>query len=264
VKKTVLSLQKKKENKEKIVALTAYDYYTAKLLDKEEFDFILVGDSLSMVFAGHETTLPITMEEMLYHTKVVSRAVKNTMVVADMPFMSYHVSKEQAISNAGRFLKESGANAVKLEGGKEKLEIIKAIIDCGIPVLGHIGLTPQSINKLGAYKVCGKKEKEAIKLLEDAKALEAAGCFAIVLECVPSVLAKELTESIKIPTIGIGSGKDCDGQILVVNDILGMGSNVSPRFVKKYADLNSIFNQAFKEYKADVVSELFPDKEHSF
>jgi len=257
-KKTVLSLQKKKEKKEKIVSLTAYDYFTASLLDELEFDIVLVGDSAAMVFAGQETTIPATMDEMLYHTKAVTRAVKNSFVIADMPFMSYQTSIADAVYNAGRFLKEGLANAVKLEGGAEVVDVIKAIVRAGIPVLGHIGLTPQSVNKLGGFVMQGKTAEEAERLLYDAKELEQAGCFGIVLECVPSNLANKITNSVSIPVIGIGSGKDCDGQILVVNDVLGLSNKSAPKFAKKYMDAAELYRKAFLNFKDDVINTKFP------
>ncbi len=252
MKTTIHTLKQKKQNKEKIVCLTAYDYYIASLLDEAGYDLILVGDSLGMVFYGYETTLPVTVDEMLYHTKAVSGAAKNALVVADMPFLSYQASKEDAIRNAGRFLKEANANAVKLEGGSEMCDTIKAVIDAGIPVLGHIGLMPQSVHKLGGYKMQGKDKKGAEKLINDAIALDNAGCFGVVLECIPEELARDITEKISIPTIGIGAGQYCDGQILVVNDMLGYNSKKAPKFAKRYADVDGIFKKAFEEYKKEV------------
>lgn len=260
---TVRSLTDKKQKGEKITMLTAYDYTTARLLDEAGIDIILVGDSLANVFQGRETTLPVTVEEMLYHTRVVSNGVKRAMVVADMPFLSYQVSIDEAIRNAGRFLKEAGANAVKIEGGKEVATLVERLVSVGIPVMGHIGLTPQSVNALGGYRVVGRDEKEKERLLESAKSLEKAGAFSIVLEMVPAEVSREITKSISIPTIGIGAGPYCDGQVLVVNDLLGL-SDVSYKFVKKYANLSQIIIEAVKEYIEEVKSGKFPGDEHSF
>lgn len=260
---TVREVLKMKREGEKITALTAYDYTTARLLDEAGIDVILVGDSLSNVFQGNETTLPVTMEEMLYHTKAVSKAVKRAMVVADMPFLSYQVDERDAVLNAGRFLKEASAHAVKIEGGREVAGLIAKLVSLGIPVMGHVGLTPQSVHALGGYRVVGRDELEAEKLVEDAKALEEAGAFSIVLEMIPSQLAKKITESLRIPTIGIGSGPHCDGQILVVNDILGL-TEVSYRFVKKYLNLAEEIRKAVKAYAEEVRSGSFPSQEHSF
>jgi 3-methyl-2-oxobutanoate hydroxymethyltransferase len=251
---TVTTLKKKKQNNQKITALTAYDYCTASILDELEFDIILVGDSLGMVVLGYDSTIPVTVEEIVHHSKAVTRAVKRSFVVADMPFMSYQASIEDAVRNAGRLVKQGNANAVKLEGGEEIAETVTKLVESGIPVMGHVGLRPQSVNKTGGYKVQGKTKADADKIISDVKILEKSGCFAIVLECVPHELAKEITEILDIPTIGIGAGKDCDGQILVVNDMLGMSDKPVPSFVKKYADLNSIYRQAFQAYKKDVES----------
>lgn len=260
---TVRTLQKFKERGEKIAMLTAYDYTTARLLDEAGVEVILVGDSLANVFQGRETTLPVTVEEMLYHTSVVARAVRRALVVADMPFLSYQVNDEEAIRNAGRFLKEAGAHAVKLEGGVEIAGLVDKMVKVGIPVMGHLGLTPQSVNTLGGYRVVGRSEDEANYLLESAKALEEAGAFAIVLEMVPKELAKKITASVKIPTIGIGSGPLCDGQVLVVNDMLGL-TEVNYRFVKRYLNLSEQIKSAVKEYINEVKNGKFPDDEHSF
>jgi 3-methyl-2-oxobutanoate hydroxymethyltransferase len=257
---TILSMKKKGA---KIVALTAYDYITAKILDEQGIDIVLVGDSAANVFAGEKTTLPITMEEMLYHTKVVARGVSNALVVADMPFLSYQVSLEAAVSNAGRFL-QVGACGVKLEGGEPVIETVKRLVDLGIPVMGHLGLTPQSIHKFGGYKIQGVGEAAAGQMIEDAKALQAAGCFSIVLEKIPRALAREITEAIRIPTIGIGAGPYCDGQILVLHDMLGLYENFTPRFVKRYARLAEQIRSAVQEYKKEVEEGIFPDQEHSF
>jgi 3-methyl-2-oxobutanoate hydroxymethyltransferase len=260
---TVRTLQKFKERGEKIAMLTAYDYTTARLLDEAGVEVILVGDSLANVFQGRETTLPVTLEEMLYHTSVVARAVRRALVVADMPFLSYQVNDEEAVRNAGRFLKEAGAHAVKLEGGVEIAGLVDKMVKVGIPVMGHLGLTPQSVNALGGYRVVGRSEDEENYLLESAKALEEAGAFAIVLEMVPKELAKKITASLKIPTIGIGSGPLCDGQVLVVNDMLGL-TEVNYRFVKRYLNLSEQIKSAIKEYINEVKNSKFPDDEHSF
>lgn len=252
------------KGKRKLSMLTAYDYPTALLLDKCQIDMILVGDSLAMVVLGHKDTLAVTMEEMLHHTKAVSRAVKYSVVIGDMPFMSYQISPEQAVENAGRFLKEGGAQAVKLEGGATVIPQIKAIINAGIPVQGHLGLTPQSIAQLGGFKVQGKTAKAAQKLIEDAKALEKAGCFSIVLEAIPAPIAKLITENISIPTIGIGAGKDCDGQVLVFHDLVGMFDRFVPKFVKQYLNLNPEIENAIKQFKKEVEEEKFPQHEHCF
>jgi 3-methyl-2-oxobutanoate hydroxymethyltransferase len=260
---TVRSLAEKKQRGEKITMLTAYDYTMAHLLDEAGIDIILVGDSLANVFQGRETTLPVTLEEMLYHTRVVSNGARRAMIVADMPFLSYQVSNDEAVRNAGRFLKEAGANAVKIEGGKEVASLVERLVSVGIPVMGHIGLTPQSVNTLGGYRVVGRDEKEKERLLEGAKSLEEAGAFSIVLEMVPAQISKEITESVSIPTIGIGAGPHCDGQVLVVNDMLGL-TDVPYKFVKKYANLSQVITEAVKKYIEDVRSGEFPDDDHSF
>ena len=257
---TILSM---KEKGEKIVALTAYDYISARILDEAGIDMILVGDSAANVFAGEKTTLPITMEEMLYHTRVVARGVNNAVVIADMPFLSYQVSVERAIDNAGRFL-QVGACGVKLEGGKVMADTIKKLVDLGIPVMGHLGLTPQSVHKFGGYKLQGVGEEAAAKMLEDAEALQAAGCFSIVLEKIPRALAKRMTETLHIPTIGIGAGPSCDGQILVLHDVLGLYEDFTPKFVKQYAKLAEQIRHAVQGYKKDVRAGRFPGPEHSF
>ena len=262
--KTILDIRKMKETGEKISMLTAYDFAIASLLDECEIDILLVGDSLGNVVLGYETTLPVTMEEMLHHTKAVSRGAAHALIVADMPFMSYQSSAETALSNAGRFLKEAGAQAVKLEGGQEVAQSIRKITSAGIPVMAHLGLTPQSIHQLGGYKVQGKKESAAQKLLQDAKVIEDAGAFALVLECIPEGLAEEVTRSLTIPTIGIGAGVHCDGQVLVINDLLGVSEKFTPKFVKKYANLNAEIKRAVKNYIREVKNSSFPDSEHSF
>lgn len=261
---TIKSFQDAKENNRKISMLTAYDYSMAKMADAAGMDAILVGDSLGMVFQGHESTLPVTVDEMIYHTKAVVRGVKNALVITDMPFLSYHVSKEEAVRNAGRLIKEGGAEAVKIEGGSNVADTIKAIVDAQIPVMGHIGLTPQSVNTFGGFKVQGKSEESARQILEDAKSLEKAGVFAITLECIPDRLAQLVTQSISIPTIGIGAGKNCDGQVLVINDMLGMFSDFVPKFVKQYATLNKEITAAIKRYISEVKESKFPTEEHTF
>ncbi|MBN2567879.1 MAG: 3-methyl-2-oxobutanoate hydroxymethyltransferase [Deltaproteobacteria bacterium] len=257
------SLEMKRRG-EKITMLTAYDYPTSLKADEAGIDMILIGDSLGMVILGYESTLPVTMEEMIHHTKAVSRGAKHAMVIGDLPFMSYHTSTDEAVFNAGRLIKEAGAQGVKLEGGKEVSAVVKRISSAGIPVMAHLGLTPQSIHKLGGYKVQGRDKLDARRMLEDAKILEDAGAFSLVLECVPEKLAKEITESLNIPTIGIGAGVHCDGQVLVVNDMLGIYEKFTPKFVKKYANLNLILSNAFKQYIEDVKSGAFPGEEHSF
>lgn len=261
---TVKSFQEAKDNNRKISMLTAYDYSMAKIVDVAGIDSVLVGDSLGMVFQGNESTLPVTLDEIIYHTKAVVRGVKNALVVADMPFLSYHVSKEEAVRNAGRMIKEGGAEAVKMEGGSLFSETIKAVVDAQIPVMGHIGLTPQSVNAFGGFKVQGKDEQSAKRIWEDAKLLEEAGVFAITLECIPDKLAQLITKSLRIPTIGIGAGKSCDGQVLVINDMLGMFSDFVPRFVKQYAKLNTEITAAVQDYITEVREGDFPAGEHTF
>ncbi len=257
---TVPEIQRMKERGEKITMLTAYDAPMAEIIDESGIDMILVGDSVGTVIAGYPNTLPVTVEEMIYHTKAVCRKVKRALVVIDMPFMSYQVSIEEAKRNAGRMIKESGAEAVKIEGGISVKDVVKAIVDIDIPVVGHIGLTPQSIHKFGGYKIQRQREK----LLEDAKAIEEAGAFAIVLECVPEEIAKEITETLTIPTIGIGAGRYCDGQVLVIHDLLGMLGDFRPKFVKRYVDLRSIISKAVKEFIEEVKTGAFPTEEHIF
>ncbi|GAF98479.1 unnamed protein product, partial [marine sediment metagenome] len=247
-----------------VVCLTAYDCSMARIADEAGIHLLLVGDSLAMTVLGYETTLPVTMEEMLHHTAAVVRGTKNALVVADMPFMSYQASVEEAIENAGRFMKGTGAGAVKIEGGAFRGPLVKTFVENGIPVLGHIGLTPQSVRETGGYKVRGKNEKDAEQLIEDAKELEEAGVFAVVLECVPAELGKKITGLVNIPTIGIGAGNGCDGQILVSHDLLGLFSEVTPKFVKKYADLGSGMKQAFEVYRREVEDGTFPSEEHSY
>jgi 3-methyl-2-oxobutanoate hydroxymethyltransferase len=261
---TTAVIRDMKKKGEKIAMLTAYDYPTAFLLDQSGIDAILVGDSLAMVVLGYASTLPVTMDEMIHHTKAVCRGAQRAMVIGDMPFMSYHLSVEDALRNAGRFLKETDAQAVKLEGGREVAEMTRRMTVSGIPVMGHLGLTPQSIQQFGGFKVQGKGDEAARRLTEDARILEEAGAFSVVLECVPGELAAEITRSLAIPTIGIGAGTACDGQILVTNDMLGTFERFTPRFVKKYADLSVPMKEAFRQYMAEVRSGEFPGKEHTF
>jgi 3-methyl-2-oxobutanoate hydroxymethyltransferase len=263
-KKTILDIQKLKGDGEKITVLTCYDYPTARIMDGCGIDMILVGDSLGVVFAGYDNTLPVTMEEMIYHTRAVMRAQPKALVVADMPFLSYQISLDEARRNAGRFVKEGGAAAVKLEGGKNIAPVISAIVDMDIPVMAHIGLTPQSIHRMGGYRVQGKKEEQADKLLADAHAIQEAGAFAVVLEGIPLKLARRITAELDIPTIGIGAGPFCDGQVLVIHDILGLCEKYSPKFVKKYADVKSVITDAVSAYIAEVKGGEFPQEEHSF
>jgi len=243
--------------------LTAYDYPTAKLVDEIGIPLILVGDSLGMVVLGYESTIPVTMEEMLHHTKAVVKGTKRAMVIGDMPFMTYHISTEDALHNAARFIQEGGAQAVKLEGGTTVAEKVHRIVECGIPVMGHIGLTPQSIHQLGGFKVQGKTPEAAARLLKDAEALEAAGTFAIVMETVPTQLATLITHRISIPTIGIGSGAGCDGQVQVINDILGMSTDFVPKHAKQYTKLTDIMSEAIAQYFGEVKAGTFPADEHS-
>lgn len=244
--------------------LTAYDYTTAKLVDEAGIDAILVGDSLGMVMLGYEDTLSVTMEDMIHHTAAVARGTQNALLIADMPFMSYQTSVYDAVVNAGRLMKEGRAQAVKLEGGLEVCEHIKAIVRASIPVCGHIGLTPQSVNALGGFKVQGKGEEAAQRILDEARAIEQAGAFAVVLECVPHVLAEKITKSISIPTIGIGAGAGCDGQVLVYQDMLAMYSDMAPKFAKQYAQIGSQMREAFAAYKQEITDGVFPAPEHTF
>ncbi len=257
-----LALMKKKGIK--ISSLTAYDYITAEILDRAGIDVILVGDSLANVFQGNDTTLPVTMDEMIYHTKAVAKGITRAMLVVDLPFMSYQLSIDEGFRNAGRIMKETSAGAVKLEGGVRVAETIKKITSAGIPVMGHIGLTPQSIYQFGSYRERGKTEEEADEIVQDAKAVEEAGAFSIVLEKIPASLAKKITEEIKIPTIGIGAGVHCDGQILVSPDMLGLYVDFHPRFVRHYAELNKEISGAVKKYIEDVKETRFPNKEESY
>lgn len=264
IRDTVVTFKQAKEKGEKLTMLTAYDYSTAKLIDEAGINAILVGDSLGMVVLGYEDTLSVTMEDMIHHSAAVSRGIKDTLLITDMPFMSYQTSVYDAVVNAGRLVKEGHAQAVKLEGGKEVCPQIKAIVDASIPVCAHLGLTPQSVNAFGGFKVQGKGEEAAQKLLDEARAVEEAGAFAVVLECVPKALAKKITESISIPTIGIGAGADCDGQVLVYQDMLAMYANMKPKFVKQFAQVGKEMNEAFTAYKKAVEEGSFPGEEHTF
>ncbi len=264
MKNTVLTFQQAKENGEKLTMLTAYDYSTAKLIDEAGVNSILVGDSLGNVILGYEDTISVTMEDMIHHGAAVARGAKNALVVIDMPFMSYQTSVYDALVNAGRLMKEGRGDAVNLEGGVEVCPQIKAIVDAGIPVCAHIGLTPQSINAFGGFKVQGKSEAAAKKLLEDAKAVEEAGAFAVVIEGVPAKIAALITEQLHIPTIGIGAGKDCDGQVLVYQDMLGMFSDFTPKFVKRYANIGEVMKEAFQNYIKEVQDGVFPAEENTY
>ena len=261
---TVPEIVKMKQAGRKIAVLTAYDYSFARILDGAGIDILLVGDSVGSVVQGRDSTLPVTLEEMLYHTRIVARGRKRALLVADMPFISYQVSVEEAKRNAGRFLSEGGAEAVKIEGGVQVLKTIEAIVQMGIPVMGHVGLTPQSIHRFGGYKVQGKGKEAGEKILRDALAVEEGGAFAVVLEGIPLDLAEEITRRLSIPTIGIGAGMHCDGQVLVVHDMLGLFDMYTPKFVKQYADLKKIMAEAVKRFIADVRDGSFPDDEHSF
>lgn len=262
---TIPALQSKKEAGDKIVALTAYDYPTARILDEAGVDILLVGDSLGMTVLGYETTIPVTMEEMLHHTRPVARAARRALVVADMPYFSFHLSADETIRNASRFLKEAGAKGVKVEGASlKRLRIIQAMVEAEIPIMGHVGLTPQSIHRLGSYQVRGGKVEEARKIIAAAQSLERAGVFCVVLECIPLELAAVITKRLRIPTIGIGAGPHCDGQILVFHDLAGLSNGYMPKFVKKYADLRSSVNEAVSKYREDVIRGHFPDDGHSY
>lgn len=260
---TTLTFRKKKERGEPITMLTAYDYPTAMAIDKAGIDSILVGDSLAMVVLGYENTLPVTMEDMLHHARAVARGAKTSLLIGDMPFMSYQVSVEDAVRNAGRFLQQANMDAVKLEGGRERADAVRAIVGAGIPVMGHLGLTPQSVNQLGGFRAQGKTASAAKRLLEDAQILEEAGAFSIVLESVPARLGELISKKISIPTIGIGAGLGCDGQVLVTHDLLGLFDRFTPKFVKKYANLHEVMNKAFTEYIDDVETKKFPATEHT-
>jgi len=261
---TINQIKDMKQKGEKITMLTAYDYSTAKIVDEVGIPLILVGDSLGMVVLGYESPIPVTMEDMLHHTKAVVRGTKQTMIVGDMPFMTYHISIDEALRNAARFIQEAGAQAIKLEGGVTVAEKVRRIVECGIPVMGHIGLTPQSIHQFGGFKVQGRTPEAAVKMLKDAQALEEAGAFAIVLETVPTPLATLITEKIGIPTIGIGAGIGCDGQVQVINDILGSYTDFVPKHTKQYAKLTDIMSSAITEYYNEVKAGSFPTDKQSF
>ena len=260
---TTLAFRRKKQRGDPITMLTAYDYPTALAIDQAGLDSILVGDSLGMVVLGYANTLPVTMEDMLHHSRAVARGAQFALLVGDMPFMSYQTDVKDAVRNAGRFLQEGGMDAVKLEGGRERAETVRAIIAAGIPVMGHLGLTPQSVNQLGGFRPQGREAAAARRLIEDAQILQDAGCFSIVLESVPARLASFITQRLEIPTIGIGAGIGCDGQVLVTHDLLGLFDRFTPKFVKKYANLHAEMARAFTEYKNDVEGCAFPGEEHS-
>ncbi|RPI32920.1 MAG: 3-methyl-2-oxobutanoate hydroxymethyltransferase [Chloroflexota bacterium] len=260
---TTRLFQLKKQRGDVITMLTAYDYPTALIMDQAGVDSILVGDSLGMVVLGYENTLPVTMEDMLHHCKAVSRGARYALLIGDMPFMSYQVSTQEAVRNAGRFLQEAFMDAVKLEGGRERLDTVQAIVSAGIPVMGHLGLTPQSVHQLGGFRPQGRDLAAARRLLEDALLLQDAGCFSLVLESIPARLATLISQRLDIPTIGIGAGNGCDGQVLVTHDVLGLFDRFTPKFVKKYADFHNTMLKAFNEYKKEVERGLFPAKEHT-
>lgn len=260
---TTLTLRQKKERGEPITMLTAYDYPTAVAMEQAGMDSILVGDSLGMVVLGYENTLPVTMDDMLHHCRAVARGAKSALLIGDMPFMSYQASIDEAVRNAGRFLQNGGMDAIKLEGGHERADAVRAIVSAGIPVMGHLGLTPQSIHQLGGFRPQGRNAIAAKRLLEDALLLEDAGCFSIVLESVPARLGQLISKKLSIPTIGIGAGAGCDGQVLVTHDMLGLFERFTPKFVKKYADLHGEMQRAFGAYIADVQARTFPDAEHT-
>ncbi len=264
MKNTVTTLRNQKREKNKITMLTCYDYSTAKLIEEAGIETVLVGDSLGQVVLGYENTISVTMEDMIHHAAAVSRGLQNTFLIVDMPFMSYQTSDYDALMNAGRLMKEGHANAVKLEGGVTRKSTIKAIVDAGIPVCAHIGLTPQSVHAMGGFKVAGKTEEAAQRLIEDAKAVEEAGAFMVVLECVPAKLAEYITGMLSIPTIGIGSGAACDGQVLVYQDMLGMFDDFSPKFVKHFSDIGKQMKNAFVEYSKEVKAGTFPTEAHIY
>jgi 3-methyl-2-oxobutanoate hydroxymethyltransferase len=261
---TITEIKEMKQKKEKIPMLTAYDYVTAKMVEEAGVPLILVGDSLGMVILGYESTIPVTMEDMIHHTKAVVRGAKKALIIGDMPFMTYHISVSDALQNAARFIQEGGAQAVKLEGGEVVAEKVRRLVECGIPVMGHIGLTPQSMHQLGGFKVRGKAVEEAKKLLNDARILEEAGAFAVVLECTPAPLSKLITEKLTIPTIGIGAGLDCDGQVLVTSDMLGLYTEFVPKHVKQYARLAEEIKAAVSNYISEVKSRSFPTMKQSY
>jgi len=260
---TTQALQEMKARRQPITCLTAYDYPTAAALDRSGIDILLVGDSLGMVVLGYENTLPVTMDEMLHHCRAVARGARYALLVGDMPFLSYQISVPEAVRNAGRFIQEAGMHAVKLEGGRERLPAVQAILDVGIPVMGHLGLTPQSVHQMGGFRMQAKTAVAAKRLLSDALALEQAGCFSLVLESIPSRLAELVTSRLHIPTIGIGAGPGCDGQVLVTHDLLGLFERFTPRFAKKYVDLHAAMTDAFEAFRSDVTAGTFPEAEHS-
>jgi 3-methyl-2-oxobutanoate hydroxymethyltransferase len=261
---TPVDIQSMKKEGKKISMLTAYDYPMALLEDRAGIEIILVGDSLGMTVLGYENTLPVTMDEMIHHTKAVTRGAKHALILGDMPFMSYNTSERDAIFNAGRFMKEGGVDAVKLEGGVNVKDIVKAIVKAGIPVMGHIGLTPQTISMLGGFKVQGKDAQAAQKIIDDALSLEEVGAFSVLLEAIPSPIAKKITERLKVPTIGIGAGVHCDGQVLVVHDMLGLFDRFTPKFAKQYVNLSELMFKAFESYREEVLKGAFPTDQHSF
>jgi len=261
---TIAELMQKKTEGQKITMMTAYDYPTAGLVDQAGIDTILVGDSLGMVMLGYDSTVPVTMDEMIHHCKAVSRGAKSSFIIGDMPFLSYQVSVEKAVENAGRFIKEASCDSVKLEGGSEMANVVKEIVTAGIPVCAHIGLTPQTATMLSGFKVQGKDAESAVKLVESAKDLEEAGAFMVVMECIPDLLAEKITNELNIPTIGIGAGKDCDGQVLVYHDLVGLFERFTPKFVKQYINLSPDIREALIQYKTDVENGTFPGPEHSF
>jgi 3-methyl-2-oxobutanoate hydroxymethyltransferase len=261
---TIAELLQKKEKGEKITMMTAYDYPTGRLVDEAGMDTVLIGDSLGMVMLGYDSTVPVTMEEMLHHCSAVSRGVRSAFIIGDMPFMSYQVNREEAIRNAGRFMKDAGCDSVKLEGGSEMAPAVEAIVKAGIPVCAHIGLTPQTATMLSGFRVQGKDAESAMELMDSAKDLEKAGAFMIVMECIPDLLADKITRELKIPTIGIGAGKDCDGQVLVYHDVVGLFERFTPKFVKQYINLSPKIREALIQYKKEVENGTFPGPEHSF
>jgi 3-methyl-2-oxobutanoate hydroxymethyltransferase len=261
---TITDVKQMKQKKEKIPMLTAYDYATARIVDEAGVPLILVGDSLGMVVLGYDSTIPVTLEDMLHHTKAVVRGARKALIVADMPFMTYHISVADALHNAKLFVQEAGAQAVKLEGGEVVAETVRRLVACGIPVMGHIGLTPQSVNQLGGFKVQGKGLEEARRLLNDASILQEAGAFAVVVECTPAPLSKLITQKVAIPTIGIGAGPDCDGQVQVISDLLGLYTEFVPRHARQYARLAGEIKAAVSSYMSDVKSATFPTMEHSY
>ena len=261
---TVRDVRAFKERGERFAMLTAYDFHSARLLDRAGIPILLVGDTLGMVMLGHDSTIPVTVDDIVHHSAAVARGASEALIVADMPFMSYQVSGDEAIRNAGRMLKEGGAHAVKLEGGARVTDLVGRLVEAGIPVMGHLGLTPQSVNQLGGYKVQGRDDEAAHGILEDAKALEAAGVFSLVLEAVPSDLAREVTTSVGIPTIGIGAGGGCDGQVLVFHDFLGLTDGRAPKFVKRYANLAEVIETAAREFATEVADGTYPDDDHSY